>query len=517
MLQLVQSGSGARRPLVLAYFIADHQALLAGLPAEACVLTDVDNPAGRFVQAPGHGGVDPLDVVVTFARQHASAFDPSAVVLVGWSAGCEAVREQLRAGAAPDVVVCLDGVAGSVPPTVAQIAPWRTLIEHARAGVACFLLTHTAMEYTERLPLAQRFESTTHMAKTLTGTEGNTPPIEGEISPVEGSLYVIAYPSGDIDAAAHDRQQNVVLPDLLRRVVSPWLEAREPASPSEPPTRRLPITVPPPSGPGAPTPVSLTPVTTRELSKGCVGPDVIAWRRWLDVRAFLGLGAVQASGEFDDAVVVATRRMQNTVGLVIDGVLGDHTRAQAAAWPAPAAKGDDGGPTWTDTYLPLGARAVRWALQWAGREDLERLGPNSSPEITEWLEPAIRRATGGPLGITMGEWCAAFFCASAAAVAGQGEELPHNYRAAGVELIADAKERGTWREAALIRSGTWQPSQGDGCLLKKGGSDWETHTCRVVALSPEGLWTVGGNEENTVRLTHRTFADADLLGFIAYG
>lgn len=227
-LSVVQEGTGAARPLVVAYFCGNHAALLSGLPPEACVLVDCDNPGGRFAHPPGADGVDPVDVAVTFARQRAGLGDAAAVVLVGWSAGCEAVREQLRAGAAPDAVVCLDGIAGSVPPTEAQIAPWRPLVARARAGEACFVLSHSAMGYTERLPVGQRFESTTHMAEVVTGTVGSAPPAEGDIGPKDGELYVLAYPSAEIDAGAHIRQQTEVLPDVMRRIVTPWLAARAP-------------------------------------------------------------------------------------------------------------------------------------------------------------------------------------------------------------------------------------------------------------------------------------------------
>lgn len=231
MLRLVRAGSGASRPLVIAYFVANHDALLAGLPAEACVLADVDNPGGRFTHAPGSGGVDTLEQAANFAHLYAGTFELEAIVLLGWSAGCEAVREQLRAGAAPDVVVCLDGVAGSVPPTEAQRAPWLPLVARARAGEACFVLTHSAMEYTEHLPPAQRFESTTHMAVVVTGTMGATPAATGDVDAVEGALYVLGYPSADIDAAAHIRQQTEVLPDVCARIVTPWLADLAPKTP----------------------------------------------------------------------------------------------------------------------------------------------------------------------------------------------------------------------------------------------------------------------------------------------
>jgi peptidoglycan hydrolase-like protein with peptidoglycan-binding domain len=525
MLHVVQAGSGDRRPLVIGYFIGNHAAYVAGLPPEACILADIDNPAGRVTHPPGKGGVDPLDVVVTFARQNAGAFDPSAVVRVGWSAGCEAVREQLRAGASPDAVVCLDGVAGSLQPTEAQQAPWRALVARARASEALFVLSRTSMTYMEHLPGGQAFASTTRLAELLTGTTGSEPPASGDITPADGELYVLGYPSGDIDGAAHIRQQTEVLPDVMRRIVAPWLAARAagataatpPPAEAEPPISASPPTVPARRTSVAPGGIAPTPLTSRDLRAGLRGPDVIAWERWLDLRGFLGMAAPPITGDFDQAMVAGTRRMQNAMGLEVDGVLGDHTRAQAKAWPAPMVKADDGSPTYQDHSLSLGACAVRWALQYAGREDLERLGPNASAEITTWLGPATRRATGTPLGLSVGEWCAAFFCASADAVSGPGEAIPHGYRAAGVELVADAKENGSWRDVGLVRAGAYTPAEGDGCILQRGGQSWETHTCRVFALSPGGFWTVGGNESNTVRITFHHDSDPTILGFIAYG
>lgn len=264
----------------------------------------------------------------------------------------------------------------------------------------------------------------------------------------------------------------------------------------------------PPSG-------SPTPITSQDLRLGLEGPDVIAWRRWLDRRGLLGMAPVPASGTFDAVALAATRRMQNTLGIGVDGVVGDVTRAHAMGWPGPDVKGDDGTPAWEDGGLSLGARAVRWILQFAGREDLENLGPNSSAEIATWLRPATRRATGAPLGLVAGEWCAAVFCAAAEAVAQPGEAIPHGYRAAGVELMGDAKDNGLWRPIDLARSGSYAPAEGDGCLLQRSGAAWDTHTCRVVGTAGSGFWTVGGNEGNTVRLTFRYLTDPTLLGFIA--
>lgn len=248
MLSLAQKGTGARRPLVYAFFVAGPAtaSLLAALGPEACVVTDCDNPGGRFCRPPGAGGVDKIGTVATWARMKCGEpFEPSSLILIGWSAGCEAVRELLRAGAQPDAVIALDGVSGSHPtPTEAQIAPWRELGVKASEELCLFMLTHTAMGYVERLPAGQDYESTTHMAAIVTGTAGETPPSSGPIAPVAGSLYVLAYPSKDIDGGAHIRQVREVLPDVARRILVPWLAARagDPAIDSDP----APVSPPPP-------------------------------------------------------------------------------------------------------------------------------------------------------------------------------------------------------------------------------------------------------------------------------
>ncbi len=260
-LRLVQPGAGARRLVVIAYFVADTADLLDALPKTACVLEDIDDRNGRFALPPGKGGVDALSAAVAFAQAKAGAFEPSGVVLIGWSAGCQAPRELLRAGAAPDAILALDGISGAVPPTAAQLDPWKAFAGRARAGEALFVLAHTAMGYTERLPPGQRYESTTHMAAAITGTAGDTPAPTGALSPVEGDLYVCAYPSADIDGAAHIRQQRQVMPDLLRRVVAPWLDGRGGPTPPD-------HEASPPPAPSEPLGVRAVAISRAELEAG---------------------------------------------------------------------------------------------------------------------------------------------------------------------------------------------------------------------------------------------------------
>jgi hypothetical protein len=180
-----------------------------------------------------------------------------------------------------------------------------------------------------------------------------------------------------------------------------------------------------------------------------------------------------------------------------------------------AAEEDEDPPTMP---ISLGARAVRWARSYLGRTDLERQGPNHSPEIAAWLAPCARRETGVPLHLVTGEWCAAFACAAAEAVRRPGETLPHGYRAAGIEIEQDATEGGTFRSAALARDG-WSPAEGDLVILARAGAGWERHVCRFVRWidRPAGIFeTIGGNESNAVRLSRRQLSDPDLRGFVEY-
>ncbi len=147
------------------------------------------------------------------------------LVLVGFSAGCQGVREAIRTSALPPAdrigVVAIDGTHASMPPEPWQITTWQILAEQARRRERLFVATCTAQTYVEALPASTRFLSTLSVLRqaidpTLTP---NTPPDERH----EGDLHVYAYASGRIDKAAHIAQQRDVLPELLGRHVVPWM------------------------------------------------------------------------------------------------------------------------------------------------------------------------------------------------------------------------------------------------------------------------------------------------------
>lgn len=234
MLHLLQTGEGPRRLLVIAYFCANKQALLDALPPSACVLIDNDSEGGRFARPVGAGGgVDALGRALVIAKAQAGDFALSARLLIGYSAGCQAVRAQLRAGEQPEAVLALDGTSGDWPHVLdSQVDPWKQLAERARANQALFVLTHTQQTYTEHRG-AGSFASTLTIARRVSGLPLlDAGPIDEPVEHGDEGFRVLSYASASIDAAAHIAQQTTAMPAILRGVVVPWLEEHFEAEPT---------------------------------------------------------------------------------------------------------------------------------------------------------------------------------------------------------------------------------------------------------------------------------------------
>src|SRR5690606_27197121 len=133
--------------------------------------------------------------------------------------------------------------------------------------------------------------------------------------------------------------------------------------------------------------------------------------------------------------------------------------------------------------------------------------------IRDYLAPCVR--DGKLLRLTSGEWCAASASWCAFQARREGERLPHEYRAAGIELQRDLERAGAWRAVEAVRAGQYSPRPGDLVILDRSGG-WTRHVCRLVAFRGDWLWTLGGNENNAWRLTPRKVGDSKLLGFGAY-
>lgn len=514
MLRLVQSGEGAQRAVVLVFLVDKvlDNALRESLGPKPCIVADNTS-----------GGLDTFQELIRFAHRSAGTFEVDGTVLVGYSAGCQRVRALLLApyekSFEPIAVVCADGTHASLPAAPWQIEVWKKLAARARTSSFTFAASHTFNTYVETDLKAPYMATVSVLCRATGFALDHGGPVDAPIlSPVDpqGRLFVYSYASSRCDRDAHEKQGNRALPMMLKKHVREMLESAD--GPATHPStvvgsawldEATPAKAP--SDAGLWTPASLT----RTLRAGVTGADVGDWQRWLDAHGLFGLGAAKITNHFDAATVAASRRVQNTIALGVDGIVGPKTRAGAAAWPAPPVKLSDGTPLWQEAE-GSGARALRWALQFAGREDLEDEGANASAEIADWLRPSRRRATDKLLNINKGEWCAAFFCASSAATSLPGDVLPYGYRASGIELIDDAKDASAWRSADLVRAGSWHPAIGDGCIFTRNPGGWETHVCRVVSWGSQGYWTFGGNEANTARLTFRRLNDPALLGFVAH-
>ncbi|HVK69408.1 MAG TPA: hypothetical protein VM694_33355 [Polyangium sp.] len=213
--RLVQRGEGEQRPLLVLYLVGAHvdADLRAAVGPEASIAA-YDDATG-----------EPLPQTV--ARVAATTGVPVGdVILAGFSAGCQAVRRELIAGRDPSGVLAIDGTHGDLPPADWQLAPWRALAERARRGERLFVATCSQNTYVETdLPKGKRYSATVSVLRLALGfalVPSGAP--EGEH---DGELHGYSYESARTDAEAHIRQQRLVLPDVLRRHVQPWLAARK--------------------------------------------------------------------------------------------------------------------------------------------------------------------------------------------------------------------------------------------------------------------------------------------------
>lgn len=135
-----------------------------------------------------------------------------ALILAGFSEGCQGVRTQLNAGVLPSAVLAIDGIHASDPPEAWQIAPWRQTLERARAG-ECFFL-HTTTE----IPTFG-YLSTRQMARLLWGDD-----VESRAEPYElGGVPCMMVQDGAAmlclfdgqSAGSHVEQGRVILPAAI--------------------------------------------------------------------------------------------------------------------------------------------------------------------------------------------------------------------------------------------------------------------------------------------------------------
>jgi len=185
-----------------------------------------------------------------------------------------------------------------------------------------------------------------------------------------------------------------------------------------------------------------------------------------------------------------------------------------------------------DTSLSLGERCVKWCLEHVGHKEAPP-GSNDSPLIRKWLAPCARgygdkRVV---LGISKANWCAAVQCAAMEACLRDGDKRPHDYRAGVVELVADTSPNrqgevpfaGRWYPIAATKEGTFHPSVGDLAIWDRSVSgqastSWWRHVNRVIRFdAASGMFqTVGGNENQAMRIAEHSISAVKLLGWIHY-
>lgn len=478
MLTIVQAGYGPSRALVVAYFIGNKEALLKSLPRSACVIVDLDGKGGRFARPVGAGGVDTIAKVVEFAHRALGSFEVDTTILVGWSIGAQAVREQLRAGARIEVAIALDGTSGNVPPTAVQLAPWKAASEAARRGEMLCVVTATQLTYTRTLPPAKRFESTVYVATELWKRERPLSPAEllvpGDYQ--DGSFRVEVHASGPVDDEAHRREQNVHLPAIIGRVVMPWLEGRAPVTQ--------------PTG-AAPVPLRTAKVLQTRLNEHGASPP-------LDV-----------DGDIGPLTRGATKAFQRRHGLPVTGA------ADEATWAALEEP--------TEPSVARGAHLLSQADLDTAIARLraevgvhETPGAGTTPRVVEYGKGAERRGKLLDLGNTdEPAWC----CVVQGYVE-KGLDGAIIHRWAVSEAWADAVANKT----ARLR--TYRGRRGDLAVFARAGQDprngGKGHLTRAIEdVDDRGDYpAIGGNEGGPahhggeVLLSTRNVDDETLVGWI---
>jgi hypothetical protein len=219
----VHPGAGGFRDVMVLYAVGDPGLISGVLWPEACALADQNGPYALV----GPGDIEPLGQVVTRVRREVGPFSVRGVILLGVGHGCRAVREQIREGARPDVVIALDGVsgpAGAIPPDEYYLGPWRVVADRARRGECLAVFTHTAQTYMEALPQEQRYPAPITVLREITGFElpalaPGDPPVQTR----DGGLIVLSFPSRSLDRLAHATQRTNAMPRVVADVVRPWL------------------------------------------------------------------------------------------------------------------------------------------------------------------------------------------------------------------------------------------------------------------------------------------------------
>lgn len=182
----------------------------------------------------------------------------------------------------------------------------------------------------------------------------------------------------------------------------------------------------------------------------------------------------------------------------------------------------------------LGQAALDWSYAEMAREN-----PPSAETKAEWFRQCVRNEKLIFHDLTPEHAARMNHCAAAVCYAmerGFREQhfvvlpptrsMPHGYRAAAKELMADAVAGKTWRPAAFARSGVWLPEPGDLAVYDRSipgrpETNWWGHVDRVVRVEERnelGYINLGANEGPGGEWVEQwsSFYNRRLLGFIEY-
>lgn len=229
-MKLIAPGRGERREVVIVYHLDPHageiQGRIRSAAPDAIIINDTSNVGGYYLTPMG------LAATLEWGRKAAGALGLGRSILVGFSAGCQALRAHLLAGARPDAIVAVDGTHASTPPHEAsQIKPWKDAASSARLGGPPLVASHTSIK-------PPTFLSTRETLELVTGW---SLPRFAEGRRQEGNLVVRSYPGAD--AAAHVDQARNALPRMLAEAIE--MLGRQPASVPPPDTSPSPTLVVP--------------------------------------------------------------------------------------------------------------------------------------------------------------------------------------------------------------------------------------------------------------------------------
>lgn len=238
--RVVQSGQGQVRPLVVCYYIGGHndQKIRDVISPVAAVLNLTTQPGDGSYPSINSLNLPIRQLRADWGSEWSCTFSP--VVLMGWSAGCQALRAQLIKAQSdqmiesmPDAIVALDGIHSSEPPQPYQIDTWRRwMVEQCGAelgetGLGKAELPHAGIMVATCSQIEPpSYRSVRATLEQITGW--SLPPGQPPGDDIPWPGVPGFYPSGNVqvwswpgkDAAAHAWQQNFLAPFHLYDVAA---------------------------------------------------------------------------------------------------------------------------------------------------------------------------------------------------------------------------------------------------------------------------------------------------------